>query len=138
MNAKGVTIKPSEVILKDFIKRLRSLNKDIITDILFEKMNEFIESEDVKLLTKCLYMIEEILTNKIEGYEVIFKNKLELFENLLNGDNKKIIELSNNIIATLSGSKNKSNKSVNEVILPNFRIPSRINLILLRRKRIKD
>ncbi len=130
MNAKGVTLKPSEVILKDFIKRLRTLNKDTITDILFEKMNEFIESEEIKLLTKCLYMIEEILSNKIEGYDIVFKNKLDLFENLLNGDNKKIIELSNNIISTLSGSKNKSNKNISEVIIVNFRTLNRINLIL--------
>jgi hypothetical protein len=130
LNAKGVTLKPSEVILKDFIKRLRTLNKDTITDILFEKMNEFIESEEIKLLTKCLYMIEEILSNKIEGYDIVFKNKLDLFENLLNGDNKKIIELSNNIISTLSGSKNKSNKNISEVIIVNFRTLNRINLIL--------
>lgn len=117
MNAKGVTLKPSEVILKDFIKRLRTLNREIITDILFEKMNEFIESDEAKLLTKCLYMIEEILVNKIEGYEIIFKNKVDVFENLTSGDNKKVCEVSSNIICILSGSKNKSNKSVSEVRL---------------------
>ena len=119
--------------MKDFIKRLKSLNKDIITDILFEKMNEFIEKgedSDIKLLIKCLYMVEEILNNKIEGYDLIFKNRLDMFDNLSSGDNKKVVEVSTNIINILSGNKNKSNKSITEVIYSNFRIQSRINSIL--------
>ena len=41
-------------------------------------------------------MIEEILANKIEGYENIFKNRIELFENLAHHSNKKIVEFSSN------------------------------------------
>ncbi len=113
-----MTVKPNEVILKDFLRKLKTLNKDTITDILFEKINEFIETgdaNDTKILLKCLYIIDEILNNKIEGYEQILKNKLDLFENLSNGDNKKIIEISTNIVNTLSGNKNKSNKNINTV-----------------------
>ncbi len=127
--------------MKDFIKRLKTLNKDIVTDILFEKMIHFIEKgedSDMKLLIKCLYMIEEILNNKIEGYDIIFNSRLDLFDNLSSCDNKKVVELSTNVINFLSGNKNKSNKSLNEVIFSNFRIQSPINLILLRRRKIKD
>jgi hypothetical protein len=124
LNAKGVTLKPSEYILKDFIKRLNTLNRDIVTDILLEKMNEFIESgdeSDIKLLIKCLYMVEEILNNKIEGYDKIFKNRLDIFENLSNGDNKKVVEVSTNIVNILNGNKNKSNKNILEVHSSNNR-----------------
>ncbi len=111
INAKGVTMKPSEIILKDFIKRLKTLNRDIISDILFERICEFSESEDnndMKNLIKCLYMIEEILINKIEGYEQLLKNKIEIFENLTSHSNKKVMELSTNIVNTLNGN-NKPN-----------------------------
>jgi hypothetical protein len=97
---------------------LKSLDKDIITDILFQKIDEFLEigdMENVKMLIKCLYMIEEIISNKIDGYENIFKTKIDLFENLASVDNKKVKDIANNILNTLTGHKNKSSKSLENV-----------------------
>jgi hypothetical protein len=46
LNSKGVSVKPTETLLKDFIKRLKTLNKDIVCDVLNEKLMKFNEMED--------------------------------------------------------------------------------------------
>jgi hypothetical protein len=57
LNSKGVTLKPTELQLKDFIKRLKSLDKDTVCDILNEKLMKFNEMEDteqVRMLLVCV------------------------------------------------------------------------------------
>ena len=52
INAKGVTLKPSDTQLKEFIKRIKSLNKDIVSEILYEKISLYSkDNEDIRLLT---------------------------------------------------------------------------------------
>jgi hypothetical protein len=53
VNAGGMTLKPAESQLKEFIRRLKSLNKDIVCDIINERLMKFDEmsnSEQSKIL----------------------------------------------------------------------------------------
>lgn len=51
----GITTKPSDFQLKDFLNRTKNLNKDTITSLLHERLVQFDESQDIKPLqvSKC-------------------------------------------------------------------------------------
>jgi hypothetical protein len=60
LNAKGVTLKPAETQMKEFIKRLKTLNKDIVCDIFNEKLLKFDEMGDgdkIRVLVVSLFII---------------------------------------------------------------------------------
>lgn len=56
-----MTLKPSDNQIKDFLKRLKSLNKDLVYKIIFEKVSNFQNMSDpnsIKTLTVINYIYE--------------------------------------------------------------------------------
>ncbi len=46
----GITAKPSDFQLKDFLNRVKNLNKETINNILHERLVQFDETQEVKPL----------------------------------------------------------------------------------------
>ena len=66
LSSTGITAKPSDSQFKDFLSRVKSLNKDNINNLLHSKLVQFYEESDMKGLQKCLYVIEFSINNKID------------------------------------------------------------------------
>lgn len=107
----GVTIKPSDSQLNEFIKRIKTFNKDFIYKILIDRIvNLGVPTEDqnqVKQLMKALYVIESMLLKKVEGYQTLFSDQSSVFNSLENSysNNKKICDITNNILILLGERK---------------------------------
>jgi hypothetical protein len=117
----GVTIKPSDSQLNDFIRRIKTLNKDVIGKILIERINNLAtpteDQNQVKQLMKALYVVECILQKKIEGYQSLLSDQsilLILIENSFS-NNKKVCEIVNSILILL-GERKPTVSSSNQTI----------------------
>lgn len=100
----GISIKPSENLLKDFSKRAKKLNREKIFNIIMEKVNPYKEypgnSEKTKLLTKSLYLIEHLVEEKVEDLYDAFDERVDLFEDIRKvfSTNRKIVEITTHIL----------------------------------------
>jgi hypothetical protein len=133
----GVTIKPSDSQLNEFIRRIKNLNKEAVGKILMERIGNLgTPTEDqnqVKQLMKALYIVECILHKKIEGYQSLFSDQTILLISIENSfsNNKKLCEIANTILIllgerkptvsssnqTISSSKNSNKPSNNNINL---------------------
>jgi hypothetical protein len=105
-NPNGITLKPSENSLKEFCRRAKNLNKEAICKILFHKISfhkNMLEGNEVKILMKCLYVIESLLLNKFEDIFKFFNENQQLFVEIQANQNynKKLVDVTNNILNIL-------------------------------------
>jgi len=82
LETSGISLKPSDGQLKEFNKKIKNLNKDVIIEFLNEKINNNIN--DVKIITKILWVIDSILKekNNLENYWEYYKQNEKNFEEL--------------------------------------------------------
>ena len=103
LSTTGITAKPSDSQFKDYLSRVKSLNKDNINNLLHSKLVQFYEDNDMKGLQKCLYVIEFSINNKIDEVKQYFQNHsdllMEMKENIQG--NNKVAEIFNNILILL-------------------------------------
>lgn len=100
LSSTGITAKPSDSQFKDYLSRIKSLNKDNINNLLHSKLVQFYEENDMKGLQKCLYVIEFSINNKIEEIKLYFQNHSDLLMEMKDNiqGNNKVVEIFNNIL----------------------------------------
>ena len=115
LETSGISLKPSDGQLKEFNKKIKNLNKDVIVGILKDKINN--SNNDVKIITKVLWVIDSVVKDKnnLEGYWNYYKQNEKVFEDMFYLNlGKKVNELSAGIYFNLSGIKlNSSNNNNN-------------------------
>lgn len=132
----GISIRPSEHLLNEFYKRAKNLDRDKIFNGIVDKLMNYqsyiTNQESVKILTKCLYLVDHLVQNKLEDIYEAFEERLDLFSNIKESypTNKKINELCNSIITAFDETKIKSMNQQQKVIIPN-NITNNNNVLLL-------
>ncbi len=100
----GISLKPTENILKEFGRRVKSLDKEIIFGILIDKLNSYenmTDGNNVKSFTKLLYVIEYLVQIKIEELYQGFVEQKYLFHEIRDyylNINKKVSEVAISIL----------------------------------------
>ncbi|MCQ2816482.1 MAG: hypothetical protein MJ252_04360 [archaeon] len=95
----GIAVKPSVTLLNDYCRRAKNLNRDTMFNNIMEKLNAYknyvASPEDIKMLTKCLYLVEAICENKVIDLYDAFEEQLELLDNIRStySNNRKIVDL---------------------------------------------
>jgi len=98
LNTLPLETRPSVSQISEFIKQTQILNKALIVNVMIDK----IEKQASKGSSiKCLFIIEELIKNKIEGFEDLFKSKLPVFRALKQTLNYKAVEIIDKIISML-------------------------------------
>lgn len=89
--------------------------------------------ESVKTLTKCLYLVDYLIQNKLEDIYEAFEERRELFTNIKASypTNKKINDICNNIINAYEGSEPKSGYQQQKDIIQNDTNNNTNNVLLL-------
>ena len=105
---------------KDFLNRVRTLNKDTINKLLHERLVSLEQNQDTKPIQKCLYVIEFSLNNNLTEIITYFKENHNVVNDVkLNfSSNKKINEICDNILILL-GIQKKQEQTVNKELLRN-------------------
>lgn len=109
----GIKIKPSDNQLKEYLIRLKNLNKTQISEDLMTRIVKFYDEDDLKSLQKCLYVIEFSIQNGIIEVKKYFDENSSLFSELKENSeigNSKVIEIIDNILVLL-GKIEKKNTS---------------------------
>ena len=114
MNPSGINIKPADNLLKEFNKRAKTLNKEAINRILLNKLSNhenMTDGSELRILLKCLYLVESLLTNKIDEFYNFFRENSQIFSEIQNfhNSNKKLCDLTNII-------QNLLNKDVPQIV----------------------
>ena len=103
LSSTGITAKPSDSQFKDYLSRVKSLNRDNINNLLHSKLVQFYEENDMKGLQKCLYVIEFSINNKIDEIKQYFQTHSDLMMEMKDNiqGNNKVSEIFNNILILL-------------------------------------
>ena len=98
--------------MRDFCKRAKNLDREKIFHGIMEKVNPYKSyvgnPENIKMLTKCLYLIEFVVDNRVEDLYAAFDERQELFEDIKGtfSSNRKIVDLCAHIIKIFNPSSN--------------------------------
>ena len=100
----GIAVKPSETLLNEYCRRAKNLNRDTMYHNIMDKITPFRQyaayPDQMKVLIKCLYLIEAICENKVVDLFDAFEEQLQLFDEIRKTypNNRKIQEITNHII----------------------------------------
>jgi hypothetical protein len=133
LRPSGVAVKPTDNQLNDFVKRVKTLNKDVVSRIIIDKIRSFENASNdqnlFKQFTRALYVVEWILVKKVEGYKDIFSEQISLFypiETTFASD-KKVTQIVNSILIQLGDRKPIQQVSSSNVSVGTF--SNNVNLI---------
>lgn len=110
----GISLKPTENVLKEFGRRVKSLDKEIIFGIIMDKLNNYenvSEGNNVKSFTKLLYVVEYLVQLKVDELYQGFVEQKYLFKNIKEHfHNKKAGEVAENILNIICPEEKKEKK----------------------------
>ena len=112
----GIKVKPDEKLMVDFCRRAKNLDRTLIYSYLMEKISPyktFVDNtEKINTLIKCLYLISYIVDSKIEDLFEVFSDNQQIFIDIKStlGNNKKISELTEQILEFLGVESNQGNE----------------------------
>ena len=111
----GIKIKPDEKLMVDFCRRAKNLDRTLIYSYLMEKISPYKSylgnTDKMNMLIKCLYLISYILDSKIQDLFEVFSDNQQIFIDMKStfGNNRKIIELTEQILQFLGVEVNHEN-----------------------------
>ena len=112
----GIKVKPDEKLMVDFCRRAKNLDRTLIYSYLMEKISPYKtfvgNTEKINTLIKCLYLISYIVDSKIEDLFEVFSDNQQIFIDIKStlGNNKKISELTEQILEFLGVESNQGNE----------------------------
>ena len=113
----GIKVKPDEKLMVDFCRRAKNLDRTLIYSYLMEKLSPYKSyignTEKINTLIKCLYLISYIIDSKIEDLFEVFSDNQQIFIDIKStlGNNRKISELTEQILQFLGVESNQGNES---------------------------
>lgn len=110
----GQSNSPSDKLRNDFENLSQNDSDKIVNELKVRVSNykTYMTNQDsVKMLTRCLLLIEYFISNSIWNIYDAFDERIDLFENIIQcySTNKKIYEICNNVIDLLSNCHNAQN-----------------------------